>query len=143
LELVSESGIKKFDLVKYNNDGNPWVEGGGGRWRRTANRRKLTKPQTCVTLRKKNTRIGDNKKGEEYTIMKCVYEKRKHVNSDYRKLRGKGQREESRSPPNDLALEVAGATEAAVCESVVITRILPTPKSFRVDTGVLRSSKKQ
>jgi hypothetical protein len=38
--------------------------------------RKLTKPQTCVALRKKNTRIADGIKGEEYTRMKCVCEKR-------------------------------------------------------------------
>jgi hypothetical protein len=50
--------------------------------------------------------------------------------------RGKGQREEeARSPPNDWDLEVAGLTEAAVCESVGITRIQPAPRSFRVDTS--------
>jgi hypothetical protein len=42
--------------------------------------------------------------------------------------------EEARSPPNDWALEVAGSTEKTVCESVGITRIQPTPKSFQVDT---------
>ena len=31
--------------------------------------------------------------------------------------------------------QVAGPTELAVGEGVVITRIQPTPKSFRVDTG--------
>jgi hypothetical protein len=31
--------------------------------------------------------------------------------------------------------QVAGPTEAAVCGSVVITRIQPTSKSFRVDRG--------
>ena len=31
--------------------------------------------------------------------------------------------------------QVAGPTEDVVCESVVITRIQPTPKSFRVDRG--------
>ena len=36
--------------------------------------RKLTKQQTCVMLRKKKTRIGDSKKGEKYTRMKCVCE---------------------------------------------------------------------
>jgi hypothetical protein len=50
--------------------------------------------------------------------------------------RGKVQREEeARSPPNEWALEVAGATEETVCESVWITRIQTTPKSFRVDTN--------
>jgi hypothetical protein len=50
--------------------------------------------------------------------------------------RGKGQREEeARRPPNDLTLKVAGSTEATVCESIGITRIQPTPKSFRVDAG--------
>jgi hypothetical protein len=32
-------------------------------------------------------------------------------------------------------MQVAGPTEVAVCEGVVITRIHPTPKSFRVNTG--------
>jgi hypothetical protein len=50
--------------------------------------------------------------------------------------RGKVQREEeAKSPPNEWALEVAGATEETVCERVGITRIQPTPKSFRVDTS--------
>ncbi len=31
--------------------------------------------------------------------------------------------------------EVAGPTEVAVCKDVVITRIQPTPKSFRVNAG--------
>jgi hypothetical protein len=31
--------------------------------------------------------------------------------------------------------QVAGPTEVAVCEGVGITRIQPTPKSFRVNTG--------
>ena len=43
--------------------------------------RKLTKQQSCVMLRKKNTRIGNSKKGEKYTRMKCVCEKREHVKS--------------------------------------------------------------
>jgi len=30
---------------------------------------------------------------------------------------------------------VTGPTEVVVCEGVVITRIQPTPKSFRVNTG--------
>jgi hypothetical protein len=42
--------------------------------------------------------------------------------------------EEARSPPNDWSLEVADSTEEAVCESIWITRIQPTPKSFGVDT---------
>ena len=41
--------------------------------------RKLTKPQMCVTLCKKNTRIGYSKKGEEYTRINMC-EKRDHVN---------------------------------------------------------------
>ena len=34
-----------------------------------------------------------------------------------------------------LITQVAGPTEVAVCEVVVIPRIQPTPKSFRVNTG--------
>jgi hypothetical protein len=70
-------------------------------------------------IHKKNTRIGDSKKGEKYTRMKCVREKREHVKS-----------------PNDWALEVVGSTKKTVYESVGITRIQSTPKSFRVDSSV-------
>jgi hypothetical protein len=40
-------------------------------------------------------------------------------------------------PPDEgrRSKQVAGPTEVAVCEGVVITRIQPTPKSFRVNTG--------
>jgi hypothetical protein len=44
---------------------------------------------------------------------------------------------ESIGPPDEdrRITQVAGPTEVAVCEGVVITRIQPTPKSFRVNTG--------
>ena len=44
---------------------------------------------------------------------------------------------ESSGPPDEgrRITQVAGPTEVAVCEGVVITRIQPTPKSFRVNTG--------
>jgi hypothetical protein len=44
----------------------------------------------------------------------------------------------SNGPPDEpggSVTQVAGPTEVTVCESVVITRIQPTPKSFRVKTG--------
>jgi hypothetical protein len=46
---------------------------------------------------------------------------------------------ESSGPPDgdSRITQVAGPTELAVCEGVVITRIQPTPKSFRVNTGVV------
>jgi hypothetical protein len=37
--------------------------------------------------------------------------------------------------PGGSMTQVAGPTEVTVCEGVVITRIQPTPKSFRVNTG--------
>jgi hypothetical protein len=44
---------------------------------------------------------------------------------------------ESSGPPDEDSriTQVAGPTELTVCEGVVITRIHPTPKSFRVNTG--------
>jgi hypothetical protein len=44
---------------------------------------------------------------------------------------------EASSPPDKgrRITQVAGPTQVAVCEGVVISRIQPTPKSFRVNTG--------
>jgi hypothetical protein len=44
---------------------------------------------------------------------------------------------ESSGPPDEgrRITQVAGPTEVAICEGVGITRIQPTPKSFRVNTG--------
>jgi hypothetical protein len=44
---------------------------------------------------------------------------------------------ESSGPPDEdrRITQVAGPTELTVCEGVVITRIHPIPKSFRVNTG--------
>jgi hypothetical protein len=44
---------------------------------------------------------------------------------------------ESSSPPDEdrRITQVAGPTEVVICEGVVITRIQPTPKYFRVNTG--------
>jgi hypothetical protein len=36
--------------------------------------------------------------------------------------------------PGGSVTQVAGPTEMTVCEGLVITRIQPTPKSFRVNT---------
>jgi hypothetical protein len=45
---------------------------------------------------------------------------------------------ESSGPPDEPSgsvTQVVGPTEVAVCEGAGITRIQPTPKSFRVNTG--------
>ena len=44
---------------------------------------------------------------------------------------------QSSGPPDEgrRITQVAGPTEVAVCEGVGITRIQPTPQSFRVDRG--------
>jgi hypothetical protein len=44
---------------------------------------------------------------------------------------------QSSGPPDEgrRITQVAGPTEVSVCEGVGITRIQPTPKSFRVNTG--------